>query len=116
MKNEKLYRLERVLLLLSLGLCNGIKAGAIDIEEACAYLYSPLMLRNLKEAGASEELYRLIEMGLELEDTETLIPQNIGRDLEEMIAMAIKILTESSDSAPIRDKWFNPIFDNLLSN
>ncbi|WP_137938601.1 DUF3969 family protein [Chitinivorax sp. B] len=108
---EEIYRLERIFYLLSIGLCHAIKNGAIDIDEAERYLYSPLMMRLLKEEGASDVLHDLIHAGTELEDTESLAPASLGKELDEMISRAMQTLKESPVPKPMFDKWFNPIFE-----
>ncbi|WP_137938596.1 DUF3969 family protein [Chitinivorax sp. B] len=111
MTSDELNRLERLFFVISIGLCHAIKNGAIDIEEADRLLYSPGTLHAIKGVKASETLYDLIYMGTELEGTEMLVPQNLGKELDEMIEISMKALQQTPESSGNIDRWFTPIFD-----
>ncbi|WP_137938600.1 DUF3969 family protein [Chitinivorax sp. B] len=114
MKNEKLYRLERLLFIISIGLCHCVRSGAIDVDEAGDYLFNPLLLTKLQLAGASEEAQELIRLGLEIEDTEMLMPENLGRDLDKLLKWASERLKESPESASLSDKWFTVNLEEFI--
>jgi len=66
--------IERFILILNVGMMTAIKEGVISIEEAENYLYSPYSVEKIRKLGINEDVIKLIELGCELEDVESLIP------------------------------------------
>lgn len=60
--------LEKLILLINLGVLYSLKNNYIDINEAEYFLYTPYMLRLLKENNCSIDLINIIHKGTELED------------------------------------------------
>ncbi len=60
--------LEKLILLINLGVLYSLKNNYIDINEAECFLYTPYMLRLLKENNCSIDLINIIHKGTELED------------------------------------------------
>ncbi|WP_336170893.1 DUF3969 family protein, partial [Acinetobacter sp. 161(2023)] len=60
--------LEKLILLVNLGVLHSLKNNYIDINEAEHFLYTPYMLRLLKENNYSIDLINVIHRGTELED------------------------------------------------
>ncbi|MEI1681831.1 DUF3969 family protein [Acinetobacter baumannii] len=83
--------LEKLILLVNLGVLHSLKNGYININEAEYFLYTPYMLRLLKENNCSIDLVNIIHRGTELEDLEGLNidfkseVQEMFKDCEEMI-------------------------------
>ncbi|ONN51749.1 MULTISPECIES: DUF3969 family protein [Acinetobacter] len=62
--------LEKLILLVNLGILHSLKNNYIDINEAEHFLYTPYMLKLLKENNCSMDLINIIHRGTELEDLE----------------------------------------------
>ncbi|ELR99522.1 DUF3969 family protein [Gloeocapsa sp. PCC 73106] len=99
--------IERLISILNLGICTGLKQRSLTISEAESYLYSPYTMEQLKKIGIAQELIDLIHLGTELEDLESLLPEKLNDGIEEIQAKTIEFMkTNSSDSSTVpRPKW-----------
>jgi hypothetical protein len=103
---EDKTEIERLLSLLSIGLCVAIEQGALPVQAAEDYLYSPYTIEKLQELGVSPQLMRLVHLGTELEDVESLLPEKLGESLAEMNCTALEIL----QALPATDrKWVQTV-------
>ena len=64
--------LEKLILIVNLGVLHSLRNNYIDINEAEYFLYTPYMLRLLKENNYSIDLINMIHKGTELEDLKGL--------------------------------------------
>lgn len=89
---EDKTEIERLLALLHIGLCVAIEKGIVSVEAAEDYLYSPYTVEKLAELGISPQLRRLVQLGTELEDVASLLPEKLDESLVEMQQAALEIL------------------------
>jgi len=107
MTKEELNQFEKLLTIISLGLSVAIKHQAIDIDEAEQLLYSPFLMKKLNEMGVNPEMIDLIHAGTELEDLESLLPNELTKSLSKMENKALKLLSASPKTNPQLDKWLS---------
>lgn len=107
MTSEQLTQLERLLAVLSLGLTAALKHQVITIEEAEQLLYSPFTITKLRELGACQEIVELIYAGTELEDLDSLLPNELTGSLTQMERQARSLLaTLEPRHAPL-ETWLH---------
>jgi hypothetical protein len=100
MQIEDKTEVERLLSLLSIGLCVAIEHGALSIATAEDHLYSPYTLEKLQELGVSPHLKRVVHLGAELEDVESLLPEKLDESLAEIKQAALEILRTLPANSP----------------
>jgi hypothetical protein len=111
MTKEEINQFEKLLAVLSLGLCVAIKHHAIEIEEAEQLLYSPFTMKKLNEMGTNKEIIKLIHAGTELEDLESLIPSELANTLSQMENHALQFLSACPKTHPQWvEKWISQYF------
>ena len=109
---EDKVEIERLISILNIGLCVAIARGALSVEEAENYLYSPYTMQKLKTLGVSQALIDTIHLGTELENVERLVPESFSDSLNEIQEKAIEILRSLPPTALPRDKWVQSIAAN----
>ncbi|MCX4024711.1 DUF3969 family protein [Endozoicomonas sp. SM1973] len=102
-KNEKLF------LILSLGLTESIKKGVVSIDEAEQLLFSPKIIQLFTKLGFSKELIDLVYSGMELEDLESLLPNQLTNSLSQMSADAVGILRKMPRLELALPCWYEEI-------
>ena len=110
MTEDELNQFERLVAILNLGLCVAIKNQVIDIEEAEQFLYSPFMIKKLLEIGGDKKIIEIIQAGTELEDLESLLPNELAKSLSQMEKQALQFLTASTKTNPQLEKWLSQFF------
>lgn len=99
--------IEKFILLLNIGLASALMEGAVSIEEAENYLFSPYSVRKLDELGISECVTEIIQLGCELEDVESLIPQKLQDNINMIKLKSLeKLKTRINKSLPCK-KWID---------
>lgn len=83
---------EKILLMLIIGTINSLQHNAISIEESEKFLFSPRMIKLLKNKKCSEKIIDLVELCCELEDIVSLIPNQFESTLEKINKKAIDLL------------------------
>ncbi|MEZ4865815.1 MAG: DUF3969 family protein [Caldilineaceae bacterium] len=84
--------IERLLAILNIGLCVALEQGALSIEAAERYLYTPYTLGKLEQLGISSQLLHIVHLGTELEDVESLLPEKLAESLAEIKQASLDIL------------------------
>jgi hypothetical protein len=107
MTTEELNQIERLVAILSLGLCSAIKHEVINIDEAEHILYSPFTIKKLTEIGSHQEIIELIHAGTELEDLASLLPKELSKTLSQIEGKTLKLLSTSSKTNPQLEKWLS---------
>lgn len=77
-------RLEKMLLLTILGCLEGVKSGAVMIDEAEKIIFSPYIIKKLRSKKCNEKIVEIVEKGCELEDIYSLLPENFDNVIEEL--------------------------------
>lgn len=99
--------IERFILLSIIGLMDSLIAGAISIEECERYIFSPYSIEKLNNLNLNESIVELVEMGCELEDIESLIPEKLNKSIDEIILKAIDLLINLPKSEGEIKKWID---------
>ncbi|BBP93361.1 hypothetical protein BsIDN1_69790 [Bacillus safensis] len=61
-------------------------------------MFSPRTIDVLKKKGINEELINILHLGTELEDVESLIPQELSDSLEEIRVKCLKFLERNTEN------------------
>lgn len=85
---------EKILLITIVGGLEAIKNKGITINEMEKFIFSPYMVKRLKEVGCHPPIIELIEKGCELEDIDSLIPEELNAVTEELKREALYILKQ----------------------
>ncbi|MEO9279374.1 DUF3969 family protein [Acinetobacter sp. WA-87] len=101
--------LEKLILLVNLGLLHSLKNNYIDINEAEHFLYTPYMLRLLKENNCSMDLINIIHRGTELEDLE-----GFNIDFKDEIEKMFKESEDMIKKLPVTSFEFEKWYDQKL--
>jgi hypothetical protein len=107
MTPDELNQIERLVTILSLGLSVAIKNQVIEIDEAEQILYSPFSITKLTELGTNQQIIDLMKVGTELEDLESLLPDEFAKSLSQMETQALQLLATSSKTHPQLEKWLS---------
>jgi len=105
---ENKTEVERLLALLNIGLCVAIGQGALSIEAAEDYLYSPYMLEKLQELGVSPQAIRMVHLGADLEDIVSLLPEKLDESLAEIQGTALAIL-QTLPAIGLGNQWVQTV-------
>ena len=76
-----------------IGVTESLLKKAITIDEAEQIIFSPYYSEILKEQEISNEIIELIECGFEFEDVESLLPDSLDIEIQNIRDKALKILT-----------------------
>jgi len=98
---------ERLLAVICAGLCVALEAGAISINEAENYLFSPATIYHLGRLGLSEDAVDLVRGGTELEDFESVLPHKLKGAIEELRIRAIEVIRARGVDKLPRTKWLS---------
>lgn len=85
---------EKMLLISIIGTLEAVKEGKMSIDEAEKFLFSPRMLRKLKEKHYDEKIIYIIELGCELEDIASLLPEKLLQSIEDLKVQALNIMED----------------------
>jgi hypothetical protein len=110
MNEKESLRTQRLLALLSLGMCDMLENNVISIDEAERLLFSPHSMQCCELIGADERIISMIHEGTELDSIKRLLPpEQFGISLDRIRATARLVLeqTEASDSQ--LDKWIDAL-------
>lgn len=92
--SETTLESERVILSLIIGICLALKEEIILIETAEQMLFKPFYIKKFREKMVSNNIIELIELGCELDDVKTLIPEKLIESINEILDKAKKILKQ----------------------
>lgn len=98
-------QIERLLLLLSVGICEALERSMLSIETAEHLLYSPATMSVLRDLSFDPMLVDLIHTGTELEDVASLIPDKLGDHVAALKEQALKRLRDLSPYDFNQNKW-----------
>jgi hypothetical protein len=99
----------KITLVMTVGLCDAIDAGAISIHEAEHYLFSPHMMKSL--ADIDPELVDIVHKAAEFDDIRRLLsPDRLGVTVAAVRKMALDLLRKLPECDFQRDHWFGKLF------
>lgn len=94
---------ERLVLLLIIGIATALQEKLISIDEAERYLFSPFTMHQLEQSGINREIVDIIHLGTELENVQSLLPDNMVDSIDRILTLALAALKELPKSNhPIR--------------
>ncbi|MDQ9027745.1 DUF3969 family protein [Acinetobacter nosocomialis] len=103
--------LEKLILLVNLGILHSLKNNYIDINEAEYFLYTPYMLKLLKENSYSIDLINIIHRGTELEDLDRFNIDFKG-EVEKMFKECEDMIKNLPETSFESEKWYDQnLFD-----
>ncbi|WFR55920.1 DUF3969 family protein [Anaerocolumna sp. AGMB13025] len=102
---EAKEEIEKFILIFNIGILIALKKGLISIEDAEKILYSPYSVDKLRDLSLNEEVIRLIELGCELEDVESLIPYKLENSIDDIYNRTIELLHTSPEIYSFEKKW-----------
>ena len=110
MGTQQNHRVQRLIAIFIVGVCNSIRTGAVSIDEAESLLFSPYTIRRIEQIGASNKIVELIHAGTELDAVKRIVSeQEFMRSLENMISQALSFLSETEACDPQLEKWIEQI-------
>lgn len=98
-------QLEKVVAAMAIGLNRAIADGAISIDEAERLLYLPGVMMLLKELGMDDDVISVVHAGTELEDIQSLIPEQLPESLSRIDQEALRILRNGERIDVNVDHW-----------
>ena len=105
MSQKNTEQIEKLTLLLSLGLCVALENRSISIDEAEYLLYNPYVMDVLEQLGIPEETIALIHDGLELQDVARIVPEHFGEHFLTMKRDALELLKMRPPCDLSQPKW-----------
>ena len=80
---------EKMLLLSIIGSLEALKNSAVTIDEVEKFIFSPRMVKALREKKCDEKIVDIIEKGCELEDIYSLLPERLDEVINDLKQEAI---------------------------
>jgi|GEM_PF-3042105 len=123
-ETESRKELERLVAVLSLGLCTAVESNCLSSEEAESYLFNPYSINLLQTVRASPELLDLVNLGTTMGTCERHFPEILKSNLSTMKSFALSLLQSQPRSSKPNEHWLqlrawtrqeNPIKRPLLS-
>ncbi|MGG5329883.1 DUF3969 family protein [Enterococcus sp. AZ163] len=98
-----------MLLVCIIGLLDSLKSGILAIEECEQYLFSPYTLKVLRKKGIDKRIIDIVHLGTELEDIESLLPDRLEANIQELYDNAKELLKEIKPEGIYygEEKWLN---------
>ncbi len=94
---------EKKMLISIIGTLEAVKKGALSIAESEKFLFSPHMIDRLKEKKYRESLIEILEKGCELEDIDSLLPQDLEKYIDGLKSEALE---EMKKYEPFEQKFW----------
>lgn len=100
---------QRLIYLLIVGIISAIKKGSLTILDSEYLFFSPYSVDTLKEISISTKIMeKMMWLGCELEDVESIIPDKLDESLDEIYDMAIAELNKLPAVNPRKSKkWLD---------
>ncbi|EHQ4622277.1 DUF3969 family protein [Salmonella enterica] len=89
---------------LSLGVLYCLDNKAISINEAEEFIFKPYVSALLSEINAPQELIKVVELGCELEDIESLMPEKLPVNIKMLLDDMLYLIKNSKRTERLVDK------------
>lgn len=89
---------------LALGVLTALEKKLISVDEAEGYIFKPSLVNLLEKINAADELINIINLGCELEDIESLIPENLQSNIQDLLNKTLSVIKETDDFGRLVDK------------
>ncbi len=87
---------EKKCLIEILGTLVALKFRVISVDESEKYIFSPKNIKKLYKDGISPSILKIIELGCELEDIESLLYDKFDSEIEKLIKKTVEELGKYS--------------------
>lgn len=108
---------EKIVSLLSLGICQAIKHEVLSVAEAERLLYTPATMEIINRIGANKRVSNLIHQGCELEDVLKLVPDAFPEALSKLEQDALNSLQNTKNidwqKHPLLYRWLKTYIISL---
>lgn len=84
----------KLVLVCSIGLLEALKARLLTINECEQYLFTPYSASILERKGINRKVTEIVELACELEDVESLRPERLDANIDDLINKAKNCLRE----------------------
>lgn len=91
---ENFHDMEYYIILNIIGVLSALYEGAISIDDAEKIVFSPGLLENAEKCGFNADVVELIWQGTELEDVESLFPEELSETILKMKNKAITLCSQ----------------------
>ena len=75
----------KIILVCTIGLLEALKARLLTTNECEQYLFSPYSVSILNKKGIDRKVVEIIEFACELEDVESLRPERLDANIDDLI-------------------------------
>ncbi|MDE5984697.1 MAG: DUF3969 family protein [Eubacterium sp.] len=83
---------EKIILISIIGTIDAIENDAMSIEEGEKFLFSPHTVNLLNNKNCSPEIVEMVELGCEMEDIKSLMPDKLSSELKNLKKRAYGLL------------------------
>ena len=97
--------IERFILLMNISLMIGLREGILSIQEIENYIYNPYSVEKLKKIGIGKEAIKLVNLGCELEDVLSLIPDRLENSISDIENQSKELLRSLPKPVLPVKKW-----------
>lgn len=98
--------LRKLVLVMTLGLCDALEERVLPIDEASHYLFSP---RTMRLFGNDHEVKEIIHLATEFEDLARLAPDALGEAIANVRKRALTALKNTPPCDYQQDSWLNKL-------
>lgn len=106
---DKTEDMNQYILVTIIGLLDALLHDSITIVDAEVALFTPYSIAILNQLNIDTEIIELVEMGLELEDYDSLIPDKLEDRIKEIKIAALSKLKKHmiENQFMVRKKWLD---------
>lgn len=99
----------KLILVSAIGLLESLENKLLTINECQQYLFSPYSVSILEKEGLEKEVIEIVELGCELEDVESLYPDDLNSEIRKLKGKAERILGEIDYNPDFNEdrKWLD---------
>lgn len=94
---------EKIILISIIGTIDAIENDVMSIEEGEKFLFSPHTVYLLNNKNCSPEIVDIVELGCEMEDIKSLMPDRFNSMLQDLKRQAFDLLKKYDESG--NDFW-----------
>ncbi|HBO21556.1 MAG TPA: DUF3969 domain-containing protein [Providencia sp.] len=90
---------------------NCTRKKLISIDEAEGDIFKPYLAKLLEQAGSTKKLIEIINLGCELEDVESLYPENLQAQIEDLLSKSLTVISQSENFGRLIDREIKIVED-----
>ncbi|EDS4738173.1 DUF3969 family protein [Salmonella enterica] len=89
---------------LTLGILYCLENKIISIDEAEGFIFKPYLPDLLRKISSASELVNIIELGCELEDIESLKPERLPNNINDLFNQTLSFIKNSKEIGRLVEK------------